>query len=383
MILRHDDLASLGRLRPEKHLVTTCYLNTNGKEQTERDYRTLLKGALRRAQEDLDRGDLPDDVRQAAEKDLERIRAWVEGEFDRKGTRGLAIVACGPEEVWNVFPLNHPVATRIVQDRSPYLRPLSMLLDEHPRICVVLVDREKARILEISLGEVSEVKEVQDEVPDQVRAGGWKGYDEKRISRHIEDHVHRHYRRTADALFEVFRRQGFDWLVVGGHRSALGEFKAHLHSYLQEKLKATFEADLNDSVSEVLERVQRIERDLEASEEAELLQRLRTEALKGGLGVLGVEPVLEALQRGAVHTLVVDNGAQASGSRCSECRRLTLQPETCPSCGGESLSPIPHLLDEALEDAMLQGAEVEHILHHDEHLEEGPLAALLRFRYMA
>lgn len=389
MLIRREQVERLSHIESGESLVISCYLHTDGKHQTDDDYQITLKHLIKQAREDLEGRELSDEVRKSAEGDLDRIRSYVEGEFDRNGTRGLAIFACGPCGVWEIFPLPRPLPSRLVVDHSPYLRPLTVLLDEHPRFCAVLVDREKARIFEIYQGEIEETTELLDEVPDQVRYGGDRqrgpGHDqhgtrEGQISRHIEDHVHRHYKNTADTLFDIWRKERFDFLLVGGHREALNEFTQHLHSYLQERLRSTIEADLQDSASTVLDTVRQVEQEVERENEARLMERLRTEAKKKGMAVLGIEATLEALHRGAVHTLVVDNEKQASGWRCRDCRRMTASEGACPSCRREEMEEIPHLIDQAIEEAILQGSEIEHIIEGAGFEGDGPLAAILRFR---
>jgi len=380
MLIRRQQVEDLSRLEGRESLITSCYLNTGGSLRAEKEYLIALKEMVRGAKDDLEGRSLAAEVRQSALEDLERIRVWVENEFERKGANALALFACSASGLWQVFPLPRRLPNRLVQDQSPYIRPLTVILDQHPRFCVVVVDRERARIFEVCLGEIEETTEVLGDVPDQVRFGGWKGYEEKRVARSIEDKVHRHYRQTAEKTLDVFRRDRFDLLVVGGYREALNEFSGHLHSYLQERLRAKVELDPAAPPGDILKRVREVEKELEREQEQDLIKRLVTEARKNGAAVLGLDRTLEALHRGAVHTLVVVGDRQASGHRCRECGRMSVDGGQCPSCRGTSLVALPHLIDEAIEEALIQGGEVEHTFDAEGLEGDVPLAATLRFR---
>ena len=70
----------------------------------------------------------------------------------------------------------------------------------------MVLDREKAFLLEVSMGEVEEQSSLQDQVPPRTRATDWGGYRERRIERHVDQEVERHYERVAEALFLLFQR---------------------------------------------------------------------------------------------------------------------------------------------------------------------------------
>jgi len=382
MLIRADQIQELVAFHADGGLMTSCYLNTDGSRLSEKDYVRALKDLLRGARETLAATpDLARDAVRSVEQDLEKIRDHVELRFERKGHKGLAIFSCAARDFWRVFPLPSPLPSRVVLDTNPYIRPLSAVLDELSRFCVVVVDRENARFFEVYMGEVEETSQLLDEVQAKVRYGGWRGYDEKRIWRHAEGQVHKHYKRVAERAAESFRRRGYDWLALGGQRSAVSDFERFLHADLQTRVAGHFELPLQATAQEVLAKVREIESRIEAQQEGALLERIVTEAQKGALAVFGVEPTLDALHRGAVHTLVLDARWQSQGHRCAGCGRLTVQEASCPSCGKKELQPVPHLVDEAIEEAILQGSQVEHVYSlGDELSKHGNLAAILRFR---
>jgi peptide chain release factor subunit 1 len=382
MLIRAEQVEELVAFEGEGYLTTSCYLNTDGSRFSAKDVDRALRELIREARENLAaREGVPREVVGSVEADLEKVREHVELHFERKGHKGLALFSCSSRGLWRAFPLPSPVPNEVVLDETPYIRPLSSLLDEYSRFCVVIVDREKARLFEVYLGEIEETSGVLSDTPKRVRAGGWYGLEEKRIHRHVEGQVNRHYKEVAEHTFHHFRLHRFDLLALGGQRDALREFEGFLHAYMQGRIAGRFEAHIQTPPQEVLRLVREIEERVEREGEQALMERVVTDYRKGGLAVLGLEPTLDALHRGAVHTLLVDSEWRSTGSRCGDCARLTAQESSCPSCGGSTLHPLSRLGEEAIELAVHQGSRVEHVYSlGDELRKHGGLAAVLRFR---
>jgi peptide subunit release factor 1 (eRF1) len=103
------------------------------------------------------------------------------------------------------------------------------------------------------------------------------------------------------------------------------------------------------------------------------------EQLEAGLGtrwaVNGLDATVAALGRGQVRTLLVDPAAQATGYRCSDTGRLSVQSGGCKGEG--AAEPVPDIIDAAIEDALHQGGHVDVIEGESSAIDK--LAALLRF----
>ena len=115
------------------------------------------------------------------------------------------------------------------------------------------------------------------------------------------------------------------------------------------------------------------ERAHEASVLAEVVQGVGT-----GWAVNGVLPTLRALGRGQVRLLVLPEGQAGSGYRYPLSGRLALARSERHGEGDPI--PVPDLVSEVVDEALLQHVDIEVI--DDLRLKEGVegLAALLRFR---
>jgi peptide subunit release factor 1 (eRF1) len=323
--------------------------------------------------------DLDSETRESLEQDFKHILNYVTLDFDGKGTRCLVIFSSSKQNFWQVYRLPQPVKSRLIVSNEPYVRPLTTLLDEYKRYCTVVVSRDKARIFEVYLGEITEHTDIFSEVPGKVRIAGWYGLEERRIERHIDDQIHRHLKQVADATLNFFKEKKFDWLIIGGKKETLTAFERHLHSYLQERIVGRIDLEPDASLHEALARTQEIARRVEREEEQALIQRLMDEANSNGLGVLGLEDTLKAVWQGQVNTLILKNDLTVPGYVCPKCGYMSVEESECP-IDQIAMTPTPDILEEAVESAILQNCQIEHVMESQELDNVGGIGAILRFK---
>jgi peptide chain release factor subunit 1 len=344
-----------------------------------RIHQTKLKDLLRKKLGEFGQRDhsLPEE-RQWIEKDLIKIKGFVETLLESPH-KGLVIFSCTAEEVWEVFFLAQPVRDQLVLDSSAYIRPLTSILDQYRRACTLLVDRTRARIFEVFMGEIEEQTEIFTNVPSKVREGGWYGLSERKIERHIKHHLHDHLKQVSDQTFIHFGKKGFDWLFLGGQIEVLPQMENTLHSYLRKKLKRTFRMDLSSDTKAVLDKTLELEGEVKKKEDRVLISRLTDSLKPEGLGVTGIHETLSSLYEGSVHTLLVEEGFSQEGAYCSKCRFMGLSAGLCPICGKE-MSFVPDIVGEAVAAAIDQNCEVFHITPGCGLREVGSIGALLRYK---
>jgi len=369
--------------------VVSLYLNLAdpGRVSTE------LNSLVRTAHKELDRDDRFDQAqRKALGRVLSDVDRRVGSEVGPETGARLLVVFADTEGSWREHRLPVALPSRLVIQQGPYTRPLSLLLDEFPRYAVLAADARNARLFSLHLGDLEEHPDVlirDDEVPDRVRAkksmavsswGVYSGMGDQRIQRHIEDHVHRHLRHVAGRTYAWFKEERFErMLVAAPDERTLSRLKDHLHSDLRRRVRGEFQARPDDDDQELKQKALVTAREIERREERELLDRLVDLHLSGGLGAVGLQPVLDALRLGQVHTLVMKQDFTASGCVCPEDRYLSAGAAPCPMCGRD-LQPVDRLADEIVQEAVSQGAEVRHVSAAHEGFDPHGVGALLRFR---
>ena len=368
--LSPDTLRRLAELRPEDGKVVSIYLNldpTNFASGAARA--TAINSVLDQA------GRAARDERPAVREDVERIREEFKS-FDFHGAHGVAVFACGAEDLLEVIKLPRSVANAVVIDESPYIEPL-VEVQSAARYGVVLVNRQLARIFRGSRDRLDEVARVEDEVHRRHDQGGWS---QARYQRSIEKEAQDHLKNAGDELLRRHKRIPFDALFVAAPEAVYNEFCERLHPYLSERVVGRIEIDVEHTgADEVQQAAAPAIADYQRKLEKEALDRLEEAAGSGGRGTVGLDDTLGALNEQRVELLLLQENFDAAGVCCPQCGWLgPMGVETCPADGTRTVGR-DDITDLAVRRAIRQSAQVVRV-RDDERLEPvGSIAAVLRF----
>jgi peptide subunit release factor 1 (eRF1) len=283
------------------------------------------------------------------------VQQFVRGPFALHG-RSVIMFSCRPRGLLQVFQLQVPVRPLARFAERPAVAQLAGILDEHERYMVALVDKDKARLLSVYLGQAEQRANITDKYPGGNRRGGWA---QARYSHHRDVHLHVHVLRVAEALLEELRRQPFDRLMVGGPDEARSAFLHVLPRSLRGRVAGSFLAELFLSDEEAVKRVRAVEAEVLREAGTRLVTDVINAASAGGRAVLGWEQTLQALLEGSVHELVLAEGPARGGSVCPTGHAAMLEAlSACPFCGGP-LELVDDLAEWAVEKALETDARVE------------------------
>lgn len=355
-----------------KHPVTSVFLNTDGARYPRTaDYEARLEGLLRGVCGDAERLDVR--RREAVHADAQAIRRWVRHDFERNDVRGLALFACGGE-IFERCEVALPVRNIARVNDRPYVVPLEALLGRSDHIALVVIERDKARILRSRLGKVWEYEGVASDVHRQHEQGGWS---QARFQRGIAHEVLHHKKDTVEVLLELHKQEPIDALVLGGPHAEAVEFNKLLHPYLRAvRHGEPVHVALNAAPHELAKLLNDVEQELVSARRRELLARLGAAKGQGEKAAWGVRHVLEAVNTKRVGVLFVVEGAGVPGFR-SASGALALH-EADAAAYGEPVEPVDDLVDEIIEQAVRADAQVE-LFRDGSRLDGHPVAALLRF----
>jgi len=262
-----DDIRALAAVRGDGTLVTSCYLDVDGSRYVRpADYERALDDLVRRVR---DRPEVDDVV--AA--DLDRVVRRVREGFDRSTTRGVAVFAAAPLDLFVVHELPVSVRNEVVVNPAPALGQLESVLQHSEKLAVLAADKQHARVYVYCLGELVERTERTDDLG--------RGYD--RVGEadrgNVEDHrdelAHQHLRAALDLLWAVFQAEGFDHLVLAAPDGVAAELERGLHPYLAERLHGRIQLSPSAAEPEVRRAALEAERGIEAAREARLVEELR------------------------------------------------------------------------------------------------------------
>lgn len=337
--------------------------------------RSLIDEAHREVNDNVNLGH---DERLALREDLGQISAFLgSAQAPFKGARALAIFCSSRDGLFETVQLTRPVPGRVVIASSPYVEPI-VAAAEQRRWLVALVNRRVARLLAGSPDTLQEVERERDDVRGQSDDGG---LSQANYERSIEADVEAHLRRVADEVNRRWRDREFDRLAVGGPQEIVPRFEELLAEDVRGGLASgRVDVDLSRATeAEVRAVVQRLAEEDDAQIERTTLDRLADAIGAGGRAAAGLEDTVAALNERRVETLLLEDGFDAPGARCSECGLLVVGPDPkCPVDGGE-LERMDHFAEAMVEAALLQDADVMFVRRYPD---LGPLrgvAALLRF----
>jgi peptide chain release factor subunit 1 len=379
MLITAKQLDELLEFRPGRGSMANLYLNVDPARHPHGEYEVVFRRLCKEQRAQLRREGATDASLADLGMDLDRMERYLLKEFQRDENRGLAIFSSVADQFWQVYALPQAARDQLIVTSHPYARQLIGILERYRRYCVVLASTDRARVFMCYLNRISEHTRIMDDVPPKVREAGFSGYDEKRMEGHHRHLVNHHLRNVAATLFDFYKAERFDALVVSGRGSIVKELEQVLHSYLQERVVARLTLDVTAKPEAVLRKVGGIEDDRRAARHEELLRNIQAALRrKKGAAVAGLGDTLGALQWGKVHTLVVREGFTHRGKRCGTCGLLAEAVPSCPYCH-KDMEEVADVVEEAIEIAYQQRCEVEIIKPHLLLEKFGNIAGKLRF----
>jgi len=308
--------------------------------------------------------------------DFERAREFFNGDIPANRARGLAVFCAGDSDLFEVIRLPRPVQSEVVISDSPFIEPLVDLVSG--TWCVLLSNRRSGRIFRGSRDRIEEVARLTSEdVVSQADAGG---LSQPRYERGQEEEVHRHLKRVAELLHRRFRRAGFDHLLVGSPEELTSEVEKALHPDIAQRLVGRLSIDVENATDDaVLAAARPVMDDYERAAERAALDRLKQGVGAGGRGVAGLDDALGVLNERRVETLLIEERFQMPGRVCPQCGSLF--PEQVKACLADETPTDAYddIVEEAVELAVSQSADVIIARHHDDLEEMGGIGAVLRF----
>src|ERR1043165_6026432 len=305
--------------------------------------------------------------RESIAASLRQVLDYLEEPNHLPRSRAVAIIASRELGLFEVLPLPHVHRSRLAVAREPLIRELLGLEEEFGTILTVVYDRTAARFFEVTAYDCMERPGLA--AIDSSRAGKFHGGEQHQVMgrgarggsptgtigefnyhNRIRAEKQRLYAQIADRIFQINRERPLSGIVLGSVGVDAGAVVPHLHTYVHDLVfgvvklspRKTTPATVRDATLALREERERA------------WERAHADAVKDGAprgwAVNGVDATLKALRRGQVRTLLAD--------------------------GRDDDSRI----DEAVEEALGQRAQVDVLYDETARRVVDGLAALLRFR---
>ncbi|SRR5260370_163394 len=358
--------------------VLSAYLDTDQSNATNvnRGFEVVLKNMMRDVEHTLD-----NDARGEFEADAAQVLEFLKNYREPK--LGLVIFHDESEGLFWIQPLRVAVRNGVWWRDTPYVRPLTELLDEHERYGVALTDREHARLFTVFLGEVEEHLEAfaKADVTHIKTSGTDHLRSQMNFQRKGDEHAHSHLKHTAQLMSRLATIHEFDRLILAGTVEATSELHGLLPKFLRTRVAGKISLPVGSNVAQVLEQTLKIEEDVERKREVDLVEELITAASKQRHAVRGLDDTLLALQEWRVWQLIYADGFGPRGGQCTNCRALLAKDsEGCGYCG-EAVRVVEDLIELAVARVIEMQGKVEQVrgAAATRLKEAGSVGALLRY----
>ncbi len=187
---------------------------------------------------------------------LEKIDTWL-SKADTRNAKTLVVFA--GKDIFKTLKLPVSLKTRVHIANKPLLAPLTEAIEENPSFLLVLLDRDKAKLIEVNFSsEEAESKLIESDVPKRILARGDNMGRESKILRHIEDHLHRHLFKVVEEVKSFEKNYPDGLLVIGSQKELVGKFTRLLTTPLKKRVIGDFGANVDDNEAQVISKAQTV-----------------------------------------------------------------------------------------------------------------------------
>ena len=378
MSITREQLRELAEFQDDKSCALSFYFQpSTPRNKAHKEEMILIKDLVREAQRTLENKGRKD----CARADMDRILR-LSSEFRSNGTHAKAVFACSAQNIWREYDLPARLpGTQLFVDRHFHLKPLAHLLGASPLLGVVLVDRHRARIFDLRLGELTEREDLFHPLSRRGRSDGFAGYDGGHAQRRVEDETRQHFKNVAESLKTLLENGVFEKWILACQDAQLPLLEPQLHSYVSQALIGHFHADVGHiNRDEIRSHAEQIVERWQGRRCRELLDQTLSQSRSNGRGVTGLRRVLRSLELGEVQTLLLGENLQGHAVECPGCGHIDAHLVSfCPACG-RATQEIVDIGEAILPWIVRRDIETFYVKDDPEFDKVGNIAALLRFR---
>ncbi len=363
------DLKKLSQYNTQGRGITTLYMRSpRSMDRYERRSKSLSK-LLKEHPEELAAFRANDD----------KLTAYFE---ENPYTSGGLFIICSAE-----LDVLVPLSFDLPEDRLPsedglwfdttaYIRPVAEMQDEFEQHVVIVATNHSASVQLVTVGKHEEVEAILGEIKNSVKKGGWS---QQRYARRRVKQLSDYASEIGEAIERLERRTSFARIFLLGSKEIIQELEEKLPRRLRNKVEGVKAVPSKQSAVQLEEIAAELFKLAEASQEQDIWEEIRAEAMQQGRALLGAMDVHVALQQGRVHTLLLQRDSRLDGTRCKVCGHVSLGVrELCMMCG-ESDPLTIDMVNEFVELAAKAGTQIEFSDPHEELTEVEGVAALLRY----
>jgi peptide chain release factor subunit 1 len=353
-VVTTDTLRGLAGFRAANGCAISIYVDLDpSTTPTIPDVETKFNAVLAEAEKAAEAGAAGGrDCRVAVRDDLARIREWWDDEFERDGSRGIAIFASSADGLFRALPLAEGGGDSVHIGPSLHISPLASGLGRDGAL-VVFVSRERGSVYRFESGRLVEVADESESQPGQHDQGGWS---QARYQRHIDHLVQQHLKAVGGEIDKHVHGGGLQIVVVGPEEMR-GDFESALSTEAREAIIGWTTAEAHANANELLQVVRPLLDEARARADEGALARFEELHGRGERSAAGWKQVLDAASDARVDVLLVEEGAASRAWECPQCGRASADGGNCP-LDGTKLEERDDAVDLALHQTLAHGGSV-------------------------
>src|ERR1700730_4553345 len=320
MSITREQIRELAEFQDKQSCAVSFYFQpSTPRNKAHKEEVILIKDLAREALRSLESQGKKD----CARSDIDRVLR-LSADLRSNGTHAKAVFACAAKNIWREYDLPaRLLGTHLFVDRHFHLKPIAHLLGASPLLGVVLVDRHRARIFDLRLGELTEREDLFHPLPHRGRSDGFAGYDGGHAQRRVEDEARQHFKNVAEALKSLLEKGVFEKWILACQDAHLPMLEPQLHSYVKQALIGRFPADVGHIThDEIRQHAQPILEGWQGDRRHRLVEQVLEQARSNGRGVTGLRRVLRSLELGEVQTLLLGENLQGHAVACPGCGHI-------------------------------------------------------------
>jgi hypothetical protein len=291
--------------------------------------------------------------------DVARLSTYLETELD-PAAKGVVVVACHHQDVFEPVPLDIPVATGFSVGSIPSLCALVAAANA-PRYAVLVADQREA-LLWLMARQTWE-RGVQIEASDYPRKQQQGGWSQRRYQARADERVEAFARTIAEETRRALAKGGVSipYLILAADEPMFSALNAELHQTVSERIVGRIHLSPDAGGTDVAAEAEPLVDAAERKRELETVQAVTDGVGAGSRGVAGATGTLTALETGQVMTLVMNDDFAGPGwaDYTLPLYGIGEPPREHPAAGDRANIVSTALADEVVRLALLTGATVE------------------------
>lgn len=321
-MIHTEDLRKMAHIdaSPESP-VLSVYLNTDRSQMANlnKGFHVPLKNMLRGLADKITDAER----RQMFEQDAQPVRDFVQDHHPAEGTKCILAFSSAPAGLFDTYSFSVPLENEARWQPWPHLRPLAEALDWYQPCAIILVDREKARLCLLHMGEVVEerVRESSEDVHHFDASGKDKMWSQMIFQHKADEHVSHHLETVAEETRRLHGELAFSRVMLSGSGRITEELCEHLKPSLRRRVAGTMTLEPDAPKEAIWREWQAIQSNALLEEQAQLVEQLITVSAKQGDAVTGFVSTLDACLKGRVRQLLYLNGNGGNEREREECLR--------------------------------------------------------------